>query len=127
MKQLNPFLLIIGLPFFSTNSFNGCWLIQQADRKTISPVVIWLTSHMYSKWTRHLIEPLPVILQWLRDIIVSVITTVIALTLFLSISTNTFVISKLIKQTTKGNNINPNMPRSNILILSKLLLGSFIF
>jgi len=102
------------------NSSSDFWSNHQIFLNNGVSVSIWLTNKINSNGTQHLVEPLPVFLQWLRDRKVSTKFAANRLILVFSYSTNKLTASRLIIHVVEGHKTNPNIPKANILYFTIL-------
>jgi len=102
------------------NSSSDFWSNHQIFLNNGVSVSIWLTNKINSNGTQNLVEPLPVLLQWLRDRKVSAKFAANRLILVFSYSTNKLTVSRLIIHVIEGHKTNPNIPKANILYFTIL-------
>jgi len=102
------------------NSSSYFWSNHQFFLNNGVSVSIWLTNKINSNGTQHLVEHLPVLLQWLRDRKVSTKFAANGLILVFSYSTNKLMASKLIIHVVEGHKTNPNISKANILYFTIL-------
>ena len=108
---------------FDMNNSSGFWSNHQKLLNIGISVSLWLNNQMNSKKTQHLIEPLPVFLQWLRDRKVSAKISAHGLIFVFLYSTNKLAASKLIIPVVEGHRTKPNVLKANILCFSNLAPG----